>query len=159
MNERSLRKRVLCCVILALIMVSVCACGEPKTAPACVEITEQIRNAAPFQTLTATSEKYILRHLLLDAEQLEDSSLLSDETGATPEMILAVKAASEKELSAVKEAVQEYLDEMLLQYRDYQPDQMPKLENATVRVFGTTVVLIVSPDKVKTDKVLEKLLK
>ena len=54
----------------------------------------------------------------------------------------------------VIQAVRDYLEEQTLMYRDYQPDQAFKLENARVLTKGDLLCLIVSPEANKTNTAL-----
>lgn len=142
-------------LLLALTLaLSGCGTAPQKPQATCQQIVEALQAAADFQPLTAMTDKYIEKYLLVEGDQLAQAVMLQDATRATPEMILALAAADEKSADAVQQAVQDFLEEQRTAYRDYQPDEMPKLEKARVQRKGTVIVLAVSPDAEKTDAAL-----
>ena len=150
-----MKKIISVLLLLSLLFLSGCGAKETKSALSCEEIAKKVQESAAFQELTPMTDKYIAKHLFIDGEMLSDQCMLRDATAATPEFILVVEVKEEKNVKEIRQAVQEYLDEMLPQYRDYQPAEMPKLESAQVTVKGKKIALIVSPDAKKTSSALE----
>ena len=149
------RKRLPALLLLLILLLTGCAAKEAKPAPSCAEAARKVQESANFQELTEMTKAYIAKHLFVEEALLKDACMLRDATMATPEFILIAEAANEKDAALLKQAAQEYLDEMLPQYRDYQPEEMPKLESAKVLTKGNRVALIVSPDAAKTTAALE----
>ena len=150
-----MRKQIFSLLMIALLLLTGCAAKETKPVLSCAEVAQKVKESAGFQELTEMTKAYIAKHLFVEEETLKDACMLRDATMATPEFILIAEAADEKKAGELKQAVQEYLDEMLPQYRDYQPEEMPKLESAKVLTKGSRVALIVSPDAAKTTAALE----
>lgn len=143
-------------LLLALFLLTGCAAQEKTAAltASCQEIAEKVMAAAGFQELTAINEKYLEKHFLIRADDLEDWALYRDATRATPEMVLIAKVKSDADQAAVKKALNAYNSEQLTLYRDYQPDQVAKLERAKALQNGAYLALIVSPDADKTTAAL-----
>lgn len=127
---------------------------EAKEDLTCAQIADQVQAAAGFAEMTDANEKYLEKYLMIEADDLDDWVMRRDASRATPEMILVIRVKSTADQSAVKGYVQAYLDEQILQYRDYQPAQLFKLENAAVLDNGPFIALIVSPDAGKTNAAL-----
>lgn len=150
-----MKKTVLTLLCVCLLLCG-CAAKEEKITLTCEQLASQVLSADDFQELTPMTEKYIAKYLLVDMEKLSDAAFLRDATAATPEMILVLEAKETKDVAEVRKLAEEYLAELLPQYRDYQPDEMPKLENARVLTKGERVALIVAPDQQKAAQALEK---
>ena len=149
---------LLLCLALAL---SACGGGAkpqaadaPKQALTCAEYADLVQAAAGGAAMTDVNEKYLEKTLLIQAAELSDWAFRRDGEGATPEMVLVLKVKDASGLETVKKAVQDYLDERTLQYRDYQPDQLFKLENAKVLVKDEYIALSVTPDAEKAKAAL-----
>ena len=84
------------------------------------------------------------KYLMIDAADLASWVMRRDATRATPEMILVLEVKAEADQAEIKQAVADYNEEQLFQYRDYQPAQVFKLEDAKVMEQGAFIVLIVS---------------
>lgn len=142
-------KRALAGLLLILMCLALAGCGAPQQsvpAPSCREIADQIQAACAFAGLTDVPENYMEKHLLIDAADLEEWVMRRDTSGASPEMILVVKVKSSADQASIKKAVEEYREERILQYRDYQPAEVFKLENSKVLQNGSMITLVVAPD-------------
>ena len=150
-------KKRFCALIFLCFYLAGCKAAAPeKPAITCADAAKQIEQSAGFQTLDAMTEKYIAKYLMIDMSVLNDYVMLADATRATPEMILLLQAKEEKDIPALQQAMNDFLQEQLTIYRDYQPLEMPKLESAKVTVLGTVLALIVSPDANITDAELQR---
>ena len=145
-----MKNKKLCILALAAALFLLTACGAQNQPAAlsktCLELADQVAAAADFQELTDVNEKYLEKYFQISAADLDDWALRRDATRATPEMVLIVKVKAGADQAAVKKAIQTYNDEQLTLYRDYQPDQMSKLEKAKALENGPYIALIVSPD-------------
>lgn len=147
-------KKMLLILILVLCLV-LTGCSAKKDAVLTTEgIADAVAKATTFAELVAADEKYLEKYLLIEAADLASWSWQRDSSRVTPEMILVLEVKPEADLEAIKQAVQEYHDEQIFQYRDYQPDQVYKLENAKVLQNGAFIVLAVSPDAAKVNAAL-----
>ncbi len=143
-------------LLMALLLVCLlCGCAAEKKAEeaapkTCAEWADAIAASAGFQELADANAKYLEKHLMVEADSLEDFCLRMDNTRATPEMICVVKVKAGVNQAEAKKALEDYRKEQITVYRDYQPDQVVKLENARVMENGAYLVLSVSPDADKT---------
>lgn len=163
-----MRKTGLILALLLCLSLLLTACGEKQTTIrgesqensaatanaaketlSCAQYADQVQAAVNCAAMTDVNEKYLEKTLLIPAADLSDWVFRRDGEGATPEMILVLQVKEAGNVDNVKKAVQDYLDERILQYRDYQPDQLEKLENAKVLVRGDLVALCVTPDAEK----------
>lgn len=135
-----------CCGLLCLLLTGCAAAPQEALTLSCAEVAEMIQTAAEFAELMDVNEKYLEKYLMIEADDLEDWAMRRDATRATPELILVLKVKPDADQADIKLAVQEYLDEEILLYRDYQPAQMFKLDSAKVLENGQYIVLAVSPD-------------
>lgn len=144
-------KRIVVIFLIIMLAMHMVSLAETNT---CKDYADGAEDVAAFTELTEVNRKYLEKYLLIDAEDLTDWSMRRDATRATPEMILFLEVAKDADLPAILKAVQDYHDEQTLQYRDYQPDQFYKLENAHVLQNGNFIALVVSPDAAKIESYL-----
>ena len=149
------RKRLLAVLELIVICMALAACkSQEQPALSCRELADKAQAACSFPELTDVTASYLEKQLLIDAGDLEDWVMRRDISGVSPEMILVLKVKSGADRAAVLQAVKEYREERILQYRDYQPDQVFKLENSKVMLSGDMIVLIVTSDPAAAQSVL-----
>ena len=148
-------KLLLLLLLVLLLACLLCGCAAEKkaeeTAPkSCAEWADTIATSAGFQELADANAKYLAKHLMVDADTLEDWCLRMDNTRATSEMIYILKVKPETDQKAVKESLEDFRSEQAAIYRDYAPAEAVKLEKARVMENGAYLALIVSPDADKT---------
>ena len=153
MNARVLSFALLL-IVLSLLL---CGCAQEKAPAAqetCLSMADRVQKSQAFQELTEVNESYLEKYLLLSPQEVSEFSFRRDATRATPEMILVLKASPDANQAEIKALLEDYHQEQLLQYRDYQPDQAAKLEQAKALQNGAYLALIVSPDADKTTAAL-----
>lgn len=128
--------------------------ARPETDLTCAQWADKIQAAAEFASLMDVNEKYLEKTLLIQASTLSDWTFRRDGEGATPEMILVLRVKEGEDKAAVIQAVKDYLEEKNLQYRDYQPEQLYKLENAKIMEKNGLIALSVSSDSEKANAAL-----
>lgn len=145
-------------VTLALAMLyflSACAPGAAPPAP-CADVLKAVEESQTFSELVPLNDKLLQKYLNIDAALLTDAAMSMDGTRVTAEQIVVLTAADEKALEEIQSALSAYLDSFIIQYRDYQPDEVPKLENAILQSRGLQIALIVSADWSAAKTALEK---
>ena len=139
-------KRLLCCLFTLILGLSAVCSAETAPEMNCENLAEAVLASADFRELRDMTERYLEKYLILSAEDLEEWVFRRDPTRATPEMILIVKVREGVDPALIKQTAQELRDEQLLEYRDYQPAEVFKLENTQALENGRFIALIVSPD-------------
>lgn len=154
-----MKKIWIVCSLLLLLALLLTGCGQeaPKagTDLTCAQWADKIQAAAEFAAMTDVNEKYLEKALLIQASSLSDWAFRRDAEGATPEMILLLRVKPDEDKTNVIQAVKDYLEERLLLYRDYQPDQLFKLENARIMEKDGLIVLSVCSDAEKANSILD----
>ena len=144
-------------LLLIVLSLLLCGCAQEKAPAAqetCLSIADRVQKSQAFQELTEVNESYLEKYLLLSPQEVSEFSFRRDATRATPEMILVLKASPDANQVDIKALLGDYHQEQLLQYRDYQPDQVYKLENAHVLEKDAYLALIIAPDAAKAEAAL-----
>lgn len=147
-------KKALMLLMLALCLVMTGCTAKESTPLSCTGIADAVFKSTDFAELMDANERYLEKYLMIEADDLAAWVMRRDATRATPEMILVLEVREGADQAAIRQAVQAYHDEQILQYRDYQPEQVYKLENAAVKENGAFIVLAVSPDASKVNAAL-----
>ncbi len=136
--------------LLMLCALALTACTAPAAPKGCADLRDAILASQAFsENMTEQTEKRMNKALFLEEGMISEGVMTLDASRATAETIIVLTAASDETLPKVKALVQEYLDALTMQYRDYRPAEVPKLEAASVQVKGRQVVLIIAPDQQK----------
>ncbi len=123
------------------------------------EIAEKLKASGAFTELTSASDKVFEKYLMIETDDLEDHLMLTDATRETAEMIILVKVRKSEEAEAVRQKLDDYLAEQKALYRDYQPGEMVKLDQAVVEVHNSWISLLVSGDPPASRKTLHEIIK
>lgn len=143
-------------ILVACLLLAGCTqkAAEAPLKP-CAEVLAAIEASQTFEEMTALSEQQTLKYLDLNESLLSDSAMSMDASRATAEGIVVLTATDAENLKQAQQALEAYRDVTLEQYRDYRPDEVPKLENAVLQTKGLQTVLIVSKDAAAAKTALE----
>lgn len=151
-------KKTIAVLWLAVCLLCFGGCGE-KPAASLVDaetLRSQIQESQAFsEEMKTLSMTQLVRYLAIAEDAAMDAAMSIDASRSTPEAIVVLTASSADQVQSLEAAVKQYRDDILEQYRDYQPQEVPKLENAVIRAQGLQVVLAVGPDAAAAEKVLE----
>ena len=139
-------KKTLCCLFVLLFAMTTVCYAEAPSEMTCESLAEMVLASADFRELKDMTERYLEKYLILSAEDLEEWVFKRDASRATPEMILIMKVREGADQALIRQTAQELRDEQLLEYRNYQPAEVFKLENTQALENGRFIALIVSPD-------------
>lgn len=103
---------------------------------------------------TAGRIEFVAAYYGIEEALLSDAVLYTG-SGATPEEICVMKASSEDNVTAVKEAAEHRLQLQKEDFVDYAPAEMPKLESAVIYQKGLFVVYSVSGDSSKAEEIIQ----
>ena len=143
-------------ILVACLLLAGCTQKAAETPlKACAEVLAAIEASQTFEEMTALSDQQTLKYLDLNESLLSDSAMSMDASRATAEGIVVLTATDAENLKQAQQALEAYRDVTLEQYRDYRPDEVPKLENAVLQTKGLQTVLIVSKDAAAAKTALE----
>ena len=128
------------------------ACGETVSYSTDIAVSDLAASADTALTdsdkYADVSESYITNRMGIDLSGIEDYVVkinVIDEYGI-------FKAPSNDDAAKIEETVESYLDKRVEEWMpEYMPEEFPKVENATVKVFGNYVVYCILADDAKSD--------
>ncbi|MBR5559125.1 MAG: DUF4358 domain-containing protein [Oscillospiraceae bacterium] len=146
-------------VILAVVML--CACGGGKTAelpePDVAQLAENMFAAVELEDELMSIDTAIMGNLYeYDSESIAAAAVYTSSTMSTPEEIAVFKAANADSVEYVEEMVKLRLQNLTFSYEDYQPLEMPKIDNAKIITKGLYTAFIVCADPAPAQEVFEK---
>lgn len=149
-----MKKLIAMLLMLCLVLT---ACSAPEAAPKdCSEVSQAILISQGFpDTMTEQTQKRMLKVLGLEETMISQGVMTIDASRATAEAVIVLTAASQDTLAQVQQLLEAYRVSMLTQYRDYRPEETPKLEAAAVQTKGLQCVLVIAGDQAKAIAALE----
>lgn len=73
-------------------------------------------------------------------------TLYISESGYIPDEVAMFHVDKESDLSATRAAIQKHLDQLHIQFRNYIPEEIPKIESAVTWESGKTIFLVITSD-------------
>ena len=144
--------------LLLALCTALCACQKTTAAvPACRDAAAAVLASQKTAEMTELSAKKIEKYLLIDETLYTDAAVCIDASRATAECVCVFTAKDGESLAAVQAALSDYCKAQLEQYRDYRPDEVPKLESALMKTRGMQTVLIVAPDADAAEAALDQI--
>ena len=145
-------------ILLTLLMVVLVAAGCSSSQPAALDVqqtADKLAQEVSFQDqLTKMDQDAALRLYDLTADDVETASLYVG-TGATAEEISVWQGKDADAAKKIQDAVNTRIENQKESFVDYNPEEMPKLENPVVVAKGNYVVLCLSGDNENAKKIID----
>ncbi|MDO4541981.1 MAG: DUF4358 domain-containing protein [Bacillota bacterium] len=149
-------KKLAITMLVTLLALFSAACGS-EAEFSVSEIGEALNTKVAFSdTLTALSAEDAMALYALSSEEVADAVVYIS-SGATAEEISVWQAADSKGVKAIEESITQRMNTQLDGYKDYMPEEVPKLENYILKTNGKYLVLCVTDDRETANEVLTEL--
>ncbi len=142
-------------MLLCLVCVALLAGCNGKPLPTAQSVMDAVRTGQPFAEMTDMPDDQLNSYLALEEGWYTDAVAAFDVSRYTPEAVIVVTARDKTTFAQLKQALQSYRDNLLEEYRIYLPEEMPKIEQASVREKGLQLALVIAPDDQKTVQALD----
>lgn len=134
-------------VVLAVLSISavLCSCGEAEQKnPATKDVAEAIKASTSFTELIELNNDNIgRRYYGIDLESIEEYCVMSCSSGALADEIAVFKMKEQDDVEDMLETVRERKQDLYDSFVDYVPEEVGKIENATIGSNGKYVYFIV----------------
>lgn len=141
---------------LSLSLLAGCSGSGAKTITAPTsEVAQKLMDSLSFEyPLNELPADAANRLYKLDGEILEEQAVYVGTGGALADEVSVWRVKDEKDAKTVQEAAEQRVENQKVSFKDYVPEEMPKLEKAVITVDGDTVILCVSADPDKAKEVI-----
>ncbi len=142
-----MKKHWLLLPALLLLLCAASGCAR-KAAPPAADLARAALDSQIYtEEMTELSRSRTDALLDLSDGDAVEAVMLMDASRSTPEMIAVLTCANGTSAASAERKLGEYLESLRAQYADYRPEEMPKLEAASVMKYGSQCVLVVAPDQ------------
>ena len=143
-------------ILMALTLFSGCSQTGSKTITAPTdEVAQKLLDSLSFEyPLNQLPEDAANKIYKLDGEILEEQTVYVGTGGALADEVSVWRVKDEKDAKTVQEAAEKRVENQKISFKDYVPEEMPKLEKAVIQVDGDTIILCVSSDPEKAKEVI-----
>ena len=141
-------------LIITLCLVSCSKNNENEnnylTNVECKTLADIVLNKTQDISFTQAEEAYVELNISVDTSLCDDYIVYISQTGSA-DLFGIFKANSLKNADKVFRMSEEYLENLEKNFMsEYQPDELPKVKNATTKQFGTYVIFTVLEESQKT---------
>ena len=144
-------KKLLLLTMSALFIFTGCQKKEESKSVDVSTLADEIVQTKAFDDSLSKTENNVAYMLLnIDSEKINDISCYMN-TGATPEMVVVLKANEDYKQTAI-DSLKSYINSEKENFESYKPEEVVKIDNMILQEVSDTVVLCVSN---KSDKVNE----
>lgn len=151
-------KKLLSVVLVVLSMAAMlCACGktEGKT-PATADVARAVKESTSFAELIELNNDNIgRRYYGIDLDSIEEYCVMVCSSGARADEIAVFKMKEQDDVEDMLEIIRERKQELYDSFVDYVPEEIGKIENATIGSNGNYVYLIVCDKRAEAKAAVE----
>ena len=156
-----MKKLIVMCMLLAVVLAGV-GCGAEKTdAPYSVDCIQALVDGGVFSEELESLEGdipfalYVLADYGLTLKDLKECAAVRSAGGTCEEAAVLVFTGEDKAKTALT-AMEDYLVSQIESNQNYRPNEIPKLEGAYLEQRGESVLLVVAGDDQAMKAVLAK---
>ena len=155
------KKIVIIGIILIIIIIGVCikfvfSDTNTEITLDMSNLAEELINAQIFEDqLNEVDKESIIKKYNLNAEKIKNVDAYVG-TGATAEEILIMELLDKEDISETKKIMETQIEERKLDFQDYLPKEVFKLENYILESKGNYIVLCISNDSDKAKQIINK---
>ena len=156
MDAKQTKKRITVFFMLTLVAalaLALSSCGEKGKEAACRDILNACKDIAPegsFDTLVSYGEDLYddsFDNLYgIQFKDVSDGAILYTESGGLADEISIVCMKENGDVQVAKQKLQDRIEERRGAFAGYKPEEVYKLDNASVIVQGNYAALIISDD-------------
>lgn len=153
-------KKCLLAVACMLLMAFTACGGKGQSTQIDMEkAVEDVVAAAGFtdELIEQDASTIARSYQTLDLEKVDGFSCRVSATSATPEEVSIFKAKASSDVADIRAAVDRRVEDQRINFEDYRPEEMPKIENAVIVEKGDYVMLAICPESEAVREILNKL--
>lgn len=152
-----MRKRLLIIISMAFLFLSLfsgCFNSENKE----IDITkavENIKSEVTFPEMVKVSQGDIANYYTFDMDKIDEVFLEINASGGFPDEILIIKFKADNDYEKIKESIEARKHEITNTFKDYQPQEMYKLDQAIIERKNNYLAFVVSDDSSKAKEIFK----
>lgn len=156
MSRKFFRKTIavfLLTLMTAALALCLCGCGKGSSGADCRDVLDACRKIAPegsFDTLVCYGEELYDESFDslygIQFKDISDGAILYSEEGGRADEISIVCMKEKEDVSVAKQKFQERIEARRSTFSGYKPEEVYKIDNASVIVQGNYAAMIISDD-------------
>lgn len=151
MNQKRTVSLIALFSLFALLLTGLTACGAPKEVD--IEtLPEAIVAAVDFEDELTEINEFGVKNMYMMPDGTTGRVFLG--SGATAEEVSVFQCQDEAAAKEMLEAANTHIQSRIAKFQDYEPAQVPLLENALVKQVGNAVVVCVAKDTAPAAKLI-----
>lgn len=132
---------------------------QPAEAKALSDIYAEIEEKVELPKMVTLNDNYIANYFGIDLEGLEEYVFTNAEEVIYADTVILMKAKTETDKEALKEALTTMIDHKKAELENYLPEQFQIVEKSVVQTAGDYVYLVISEQAKDIETIIEQYVK
>lgn len=141
-------------VIATLLLVTGCGKTETKN-PDVKDITDKLIDEIDFATLTELDDDRLDFFYKINDDIIDSYSAYICGSAGFPDEIAVFKLKDSANMQQVKEAIANRRETLVANFKDYRPEEMPKIDSSVLFTKGDYVIFVVSGENDKAGDIVK----
>jgi len=141
--------------ILTMLFI-VTSCGKTQMKnPDVNDITNKLIDEVDFATLTELDDDRLNFFYKIDDDIIDSYSAYICGSAGFPDEIAAFKLKDGSDTQQLKEAINNRRETLVANFKDYRPEEMPKIDSSVLFTKGDYVIFVVSNENDKASDIIK----
>ena len=129
--------------------------GESSADIDIAAVLDSVMNETGMTSMTEVGEDRIGNYLEADTAQIESFSMWICGSGAFADETAIFVLSNEDYAADLEDALNKRVETKTADYKDYKPEECPKMESAVIKTNGKYVFFAVSSDNAKAEQIFD----
>lgn len=157
---KKLTKPTLLCMLLILFTVgTLYGCSSKKVTsknPSVKEISKKIEQAIDMSNMKPLDSSKLQKLYKINPDDLDDFSIYAPTSNIKADELAILKVKDANKLNEIKEKVSKRVENQSNSFKDYLPNEYTLIEKHVLKVNGSYILLVISKDSEKVEKVFDE---
>lgn len=149
-----MKKKYLGLILIFTLVLGLVGCGKSESTEVNMEeLSDRLLSEVDFEDELSQIDQGTIANLY-GLDQIKEGKVYIS-SGATAEEIAILEFDSKEEAKKGKEALEKRVEEQIAVYESYDPEEVKRLENASIKQIGNYSILVVAKGD-QAEKIINK---
>lgn len=156
-TKKTIKKSILLTFLSIFILTILSGCSNSKKAsdknPAVKDIGKEIEQAIKMDDMSSSDINRFKKLYKVDTDAIQELYFYAPTSNLKASQIAIIKVKDSSKANEIKDKIAEYLDEQSSSFKSYLPDEYFLLQHKVLKVKNNYILLDVSKDAEKVEKI------
>lgn len=157
--KKTTKPALLCMLLILFTVGTLFGCSSKKSAaktPSVKEISGKIEQAIDMSNMKTGDSSKLQKLYKIDSKDLEEFAIYAPTSNIKADELAILKVKDANKLNEIKEKISKRVENQGTSFKDYLPNEYALIEKHVLKVNGNYILLAISKDSEKIEKIFDE---